>query len=73
MQSPVAQARKADIRHWGDPTVLAVDKLAPELRALFADSSNAPGVVRQSAPVLLEPHGSWVDPLEREWLRRYAA
>ena len=73
MQSPVAQARKADIRHWGDPTVLAVDKLAPELRALFADSSNAPGAVRQSAPVLLEPHGSWVDPLEREWLRRYAA
>ena len=25
--SPPAQARKADIRHWGDPTVLALDKL----------------------------------------------
>ena len=25
LQSPLAQSRKADIRHWGDPTVLAVD------------------------------------------------
>jgi putative thiamine transport system substrate-binding protein len=22
-------------------------------------------------PTILEPHGSWVDPLEKEWLRRY--
>lgn len=71
LQSPAAQARKADIRHWGDPTVLAVDKLPAAERALFAASASAPGAVRASAPVLPEPHGSWVDPLEREWLRRY--
>ena len=71
LQSPVAQARKADIRHWGDPTVLALDKLPAAERALFADSASAQGTVRASAPVLPEPHGSWVDPLEREWLRRY--
>ncbi len=70
-QSPAAQARKADIRHWGDPTVLAVDKLPAEFAALFADGVAAPGSVRAGAPVLREPHGTWVDPLEKEWLRRY--
>ncbi len=34
--SPLAQARKADIRHWGDPTVLALEKLGSADRALFA-------------------------------------
>ena len=71
--SPAAQARKADIRHWGDPTVLALDKLSPAQRAAFADSAQAPGAVRQPAPAWPEPHGSWVDPLEREWLKRYGA
>jgi putative thiamine transport system substrate-binding protein len=69
--SPAAQARKADIRHWGDPTVLALDKLSPEQRATFVDNARAPGSVRQPAPTWPEPHGSWVDPLEKEWLRRY--
>jgi putative thiamine transport system substrate-binding protein len=68
--SPSAQARKADIKVWGDPTVLAIDKLAAADRALFAASA-APGQLAQSAPVILEPHGSWVDPIEREWARRY--
>ena len=68
--SPRAQARKADIKVWGDPTVLAVDKLPAAERALFAASA-APGQVTRPAPALPEPHGSWVDPLEREWVRRY--
>lgn len=68
--SPPAQARKADIRQWGDPTVLALDKLSAAERALFSAAA-APGQVAKPAPVLLEPHGSWVDPLEREWTRRY--
>lgn len=68
--SPAAQARKADIRHWGDPTVLAVEKLNATDRALFA-AAVAPGQVTKPAPTLPEPHGSWVEPLEREWLRRY--
>lgn len=71
--SPVAQARKADIRHWGDPTVLALDTLSAAQRSTFAEHATAPGSVRQGAPVWPEPHGSWVDPLEREWLRRYGA
>jgi putative thiamine transport system substrate-binding protein len=68
--SPVAQARKADIKFWGDPTVLAMDKLSAADRALFAAGA-APGLVAQPAPTLPEPHGSWVDPIEREWTRRY--
>lgn len=68
--SPAAQARKADIRHWGDPTVLDVAKLPAAERALF-NAAPLPGQVKQTAPALPEPHASWVDPLEKEWTRRY--
>lgn len=68
--SPAAQARKADIKVWGDPTVLAVERLSADERALFA-AGNAPGLLAKSAPALPEPHASWVDPIEREWARRY--
>jgi putative thiamine transport system substrate-binding protein len=71
LQSPLAQARKADIRVWGDPTVLAVERLAPADRALFAEA-DAPGGVAVPAPALAEPHASWVAVIEREWARRYA-
>ena len=68
--SPAAQARKADIARWGDPTVLALDKLSASEQALFS-ATPTPGQVAQTMPTLPEPHGSWVDPLEKEWLRRY--
>jgi putative thiamine transport system substrate-binding protein len=68
--SPLAQARKADIKVWGDPTVLAVERLPAAERALFA-AGTAPGQLERSAPTLPEPHASWVDPIEREWARRY--
>lgn len=70
--SPRAQARKADVRHWGDPTVLAIDRLPPAERQAFV-GTQAPGTVQQPAPAWPEPHGSWVEPLEREWARRYGA
>ena len=68
--SPRAQARKADLQQWGDPTVLAVDRLPPAERALFRGAA-VPGLVAEPAPVWPEPHASWVAPLEAEWLRRY--
>ena len=68
--SPLAQARKADIRVWGDPTVLALDKLSAADRALFTTTA-APGQVAKPAPTWPEPHASWVEPLDREWTRRY--
>ena len=68
--SPEAQGRKADVSMWGDPTVLALDALAPAQRAFFA-AWPVSGQVVQTAPALPEPHASWVAPLEKEWLRRY--
>ena len=70
LMSPQAQARKANIQFWGDPTVLAVDRLPAAEKALFTQSP-APGSVLRPAPAWAEPHASWVEALEREWLKRY--
>jgi putative thiamine transport system substrate-binding protein len=70
LQSPLAQARKADIHVWGDPTVLAVDRLSASDQALFAQGQG-PGSVTKPAPALPEPHASWVEVIEREWARRH--
>lgn len=69
--SAKAQARKADIAEWGDPTVLDLKRLPPAERALFP-TKPLPGQVGQTAPTLPEPHAGWVDPLEKEWTRRYS-
>lgn len=70
--SPQAQARKADLSVWGDPTVLALSKLSPEDAALFARAST-PGSVTSPAPTIPEPHSSWVPLIEAAWLERYGA
>ncbi len=68
--SPLAQARKADITQWGDPTVLAIDKLPATERERFAAVS-LPGQVEQVMRAIPEPHASWVEALSKEWLVRY--
>jgi putative thiamine transport system substrate-binding protein len=68
--SPEAQARKADLKTWGDPTVLDLAKLKPEERDAFS-SASAPGAVSFPAPAIPEPHGSWVPLIEAAWLERY--
>ena len=68
--SPEAQARKNDIKVWGDPTVLAVEKLPAVQQVAFAASA-AQGSVNLPGPTLLEPHASWVPLLEKDWLSRY--
>lgn len=70
--SPAAQARKGDIKVWGDPTVLSSTKMDAQDAALFT-AAKAPGQVERFAPVIPEPHGSWVDPIEKEWQKRYGA
>lgn len=64
--SPEAQLRKVDPTFWGDPSVLAPQKLPAEQReALLAR-------IPQGLPAVLpEPHAAWVNALEQEWLRRY--
>ena len=69
LQSPEAQARKADVAVWGDGSVLDLAKLPEQFRA--AMSKNAPGALAEKVPTLAEPHASWVEALESEWLKRY--
>ena len=68
--SAEAQARKADLAVWGDPTVLDIARLAPAEAALFR-SSPQPGSVTFPAPAIPEPHASWVPLIEAAWLERY--
>jgi putative thiamine transport system substrate-binding protein len=72
--SPEAQLRKQDPAVWGDPTVLAMDKIPAGDRQKF--SALPLGIATLSpaelGPVLLEPHPSWMTRLEGEWRQRYA-
>jgi putative thiamine transport system substrate-binding protein len=70
--SPEAQARKADLKTWGDPTVLAMAKLSTDEAELFA-GGDVPGSVKAPAPAIPEPHGSWVPLIEAAWLEHYGA
>jgi putative thiamine transport system substrate-binding protein len=69
--SPEAQLRKADIGVWGDGTVLDVNKLPADARAALRKA--APGALTEPVPTLAEPHASWVEAIESEWLKRYGA
>lgn len=70
--SPEAQGRKADLKTWGDPTVLALDKLSAEDAKYFGAGEVAGGLAFP-APAIPEPHGSWVPLIEAAWLERYGA
>ena len=71
--SPEAQARKQDPNIWGDPTVLAVDRLSGEDRARFEalDLGIATLKPGELGPTLPEPHPSWMAMIEEEWAARY--
>ncbi len=67
--SAEAQARKADARIWGDGTVLDLAKIPAALQ--MAMRTQPPGALTEQVPTLAEPHASWVEALETEWLKRY--
>ncbi|WP_296541667.1 hypothetical protein [Rhodoferax sp.] len=69
--SAEAQARKADISVWGDGTVLDIGKIPAPLQATMR--TTAPGALTERVPTLAEPHASWVEALEAEWLKRYGS
>ena len=73
--SPEAQARKENPAHWGDPTVLAMDKLSEEDRAAFDAVELGVATLKpdELGPAIEEPHPSWMEKLEEEWKRRYGA
>jgi putative thiamine transport system substrate-binding protein len=74
LMSAPAQIRKADPAIWGDPTVLAMQKLNQTQAQAFSKLALGPATLtaEQLGKVLLEPHSSWVDALEKAWLKRYA-
>ena len=74
LMSPLAQARKQDINVWGDPTVLNMAKLNENDQSLFESRVESEQLLdtQDLANVLLEPHASWVEALEKEWIKRYS-
>ena len=73
--SPEAQARKQDPAIWGDPTVLSMDKLHAADREKFESLDLGIATLRpdELGPALDEPHPSWMEHIEGEWLKRYGA
>ncbi len=69
--SPEAQARKADERYWGDPTVLDIASLDSQERAYFDALESGPATPPSGERFLAEPHASWTALLEQAWLKRY--
>lgn len=70
--SAEAQAKKNDLKTWGDPTVLDVARLSGDDAKMFAASA-VPGSVSLPGPAILEPDASFVPLIEATWLRHYAA
>ncbi len=72
--SAEAQARKSDIKIWGDPTVLAMKTLSAQQRSHFDDLSVNANALSESevGATLLEPDASWTEAIEVEWAKRYA-
>ena len=71
--SPEAQIRKQDPQHFGDFTVLDINKLSPEDQKSFNDLplGDATLPLNELGAILPEPHASWVEELERVWQERY--
>ncbi|WP_417725295.1 ABC transporter substrate-binding protein [Salipiger sp.] len=71
--SPAAQARMSDPAVWGQGTVLAMDRLSAEDRAVFdaIELGEATLTPEELGPTLPEPHPSWMVKLEEDWTRRF--
>ena len=71
--SPEAQARALDPANLGSGTVLAMDKLPPEGRAQFEAIDLGPATLNPAelGEALPEPHPSWMERIEADWVRRY--
>lgn len=72
--SAEAQARKADVNVWGDPTVLDVAALPAKNQRLFAELPQGLATLtpQELGQVLPEPDASWVGALNAAWQARYS-
>lgn len=75
LMSPEAQARKQNPEIWGEPTVLSMNRLAAEDRALFDALPQDDATLRaeELGQVLPEPHPSWMTRIEEQWLNKYGS
>jgi putative thiamine transport system substrate-binding protein len=73
--SPEAQARKQDPAHWGDFTVLDLDRLDAADRARFAAIELHPATLPPDrlGRTLPEPHGAWMGLIEDGWRQRFGS
>ncbi|MEQ8332794.1 ABC transporter substrate-binding protein [Nisaea sp.] len=71
--SPEAQMRKQDPAYWGSATVLSLGQLTREQADAFRNLDLGPAALPadQLGTMLAEPHPSWTEALEAEWVRRY--
>lgn len=70
---PTTQASAQDPRNMGNFTVLDLEKLSPEQRALFARPDDLPALPTNAELgfMLPEPHPSWMTRITTEWEKRY--
>ena len=68
--SPQAQAHKADVSVWGDPTILDANKIEGEEQAALKAVSPSE---ESQVPVINEPNAAWMDWLREAWTQRYGA
>jgi putative thiamine transport system substrate-binding protein len=75
LMSPEAQAHKARRDVWGDQTVLDVDELPADKRALFEEIERGKATLspEELGPTLLEPHPTWMTRVEQAWQTRYGS
>lgn len=72
--SPEAQIKKQHPTVWGDLSVLSFDRLSQQDQQAFSNLPRGMATLSLSelGASLPEPHGSWVEALEKEWRKRYA-
>ena len=65
--SPKYQSLKLKNDIWGDPTVLDFTKLSMEDKSLFL-YKNIENNLKTDAPKKTEPHNSWTEVIEKNWI-----
>jgi putative thiamine transport system substrate-binding protein len=75
LMSVEAQIRKANVKIWGDPTVLALNRLNQAERKRFQALPQGVATLtpKDLSKILPEPHPSWVGAIEKEWQKRYGS
>lgn len=72
--SPEAQLRKEDPAHWGDPTVLDIDKLPEAARDEFAEIDRGAATLGPQDSARTSPsRSSWMTLIQEERQRRYGS